>query len=90
MPTMHAAGNLCQTECILLRVMHCSAGTAVRTRVLFPKESLMPGFSFSLVVRGQSETREAFSWTEDGCGRGYGWRWEGGRAWTGLWKEDGC
>ena len=57
-------------------------------RVLFPKESPMLGFSFSLVVSGgESETRQAFLWTEDGCGQ---WRWEGGRVWMGLWKEDGC
>ena len=60
------------------RVMHCSAGTAVHMRALFPKESPTLGFSFSLVVSGGAEREE------DGCGRGCGWRWEGGQAWTGL------
>ena len=64
--------------------MHCSAGTAVHMRALFPKESPMLGFSFSLVVSGgESETRQAFSWTEDGCGQRTGlWMEMGG--WTGV------
>ena len=61
-------------------------------RALFPKESPMLGFSFSLVVSGGAERDEASifvdgRWVWTGL---YGSRWEGGRAWTGLWKEGGC
>ena len=49
----------------------------------------------SLVDRGgQSETRQAFWWTEAGCGWGCEWKMEGRdtggwTAWTGLWMENG-
>ena len=56
--------------------------------VLFRKESPMLGLSFSLVVSGEAERDEASIFVD---GRWMdGWRWDGGRAWTGLWKEDGC
>ena len=60
-------------------------------RVLFPKESPMLGFSFSLVVSGGAERDEASIFVAGRwvCGRGHGWRWEGG-PWTGPSKEDGC
>ena len=46
--------------------MHCSAGTGVHMRVLFPKESPMLGFSFSLVVMDGDGRVDGRGW---GCGR---------------------
>ena len=57
--------------------MHCSAGTAVHTRALFPKESPTLVFSFSLVVSTGAERDEASIFVDG--------RW----VWTGLWMEMG-